>query len=338
MMDDHMAAMVLTSLSVSPVSPVFPQSPSDHLRGESKPFSRAYADSQYSSSFTSGSFLSSTCRSDRSDPSPPLSVPLSGSAPSPSYIGSFPCVDEGIDLEENVRQYFDKATDVVPDKGPKKTMFKCTFPKCGKIFSTCPAVEKHVRGNHLEMKEDSPDLSDHEEEFYYTEIEVNVENVTKTFSDMSTSSSPTSSFEPLKTPISDHDYQRKFHQGQSQGQLQSSSVPGEGAFFGQATSNPIPINMSEVKRSLSWQNSPGFPGQALSPLSRFSRPSPQERLQQHQAQSPKTHTISSSPKSLSQYKKPRSDVRKCRKVYGMENRDMWCTQCKWKKACTRFME
>lgn len=56
----------------------------------------------------------------------------------------------------------------------------------------------------------------------------------------------------------------QFHQGQSQGQIQSSSVPGEGAFFGQATSNPIPINMSEVKRSLSWQNSPGFPGQAVS--------------------------------------------------------------------------
>jgi len=24
------------------------------------------------------------------------------------------------------------------------------------------------------------------------------------------------------------------------------------------------------------------------------------------------------------------------KVYGMDRRDMWCTQCKWKKACTRF--
>ena len=25
-------------------------------------------------------------------------------------------------------------------------------------------------------------------------------------------------------------------------------------------------------------------------------------------------------------------------VYGMENRDMWCTQCRWKKACTRFTD
>lgn len=32
----------------------------------------------------------------------------------------------------------------------------------------------------------------------------------------------------------------------------------------------------------------------------------------------------------------RGEMRKCRKVYGMQGRDSWCTQCKWKKACTRF--
>ena len=74
------------------------------------------------------------------------------------------------------------------------------------------------------------------------------------------------------------------------------------------------------------------------PIRPSPRPSPQERLQQHQAQSPKTHMLSAMPKSIGSHKKPRSEVRKCRKVYGMENRDMWCTQCKWKKACTRFLD
>ena len=32
----------------------------------------------------------------------------------------------------------------------------------------------------------------------------------------------------------------------------------------------------------------------------------------------------------------RDNMKKCRKVYGIDNRDLWCTQCKWKKACTRF--
>lgn len=32
----------------------------------------------------------------------------------------------------------------------------------------------------------------------------------------------------------------------------------------------------------------------------------------------------------------RGETKKCRKVYGMEHRELWCTQCKWKKACSRF--
>nr|XP_036674040.1 zinc finger protein 704 isoform X1 [Drosophila suzukii] len=35
-------------------------------------------------------------------------------------------------------------------------------------------------------------------------------------------------------------------------------------------------------------------------------------------------------------KRTRGENKKCRKVYGMEKRDQWCTQCRWKKACTRF--
>lgn len=42
-------------------------------------------------------------------------------------------------------------------------------------------------------------------------------------------------------------------------------------------------------------------------------------------------TVKSSP-----IRRPRGEAKKCRKVYGMEHREQWCTQCKWKKACTRF--
>nr|KAF6422619.1 hypothetical protein HJG63_008468 [Rousettus aegyptiacus] len=37
-------------------------------------------------------------------------------------------------------------------------------------------------------------------------------------------------------------------------------------------------------------------------------------------------------------RKPRGDAKKCRKVYGMERRDLWCTACRWKKACQRFLD
>jgi hypothetical protein len=37
-------------------------------------------------------------------------------------------------------------------------------------------------------------------------------------------------------------------------------------------------------------------------------------------------------------RRSRGETRKCRKVYGMDSRDSWCTQCKWKKACSRFAD
>lgn len=37
-------------------------------------------------------------------------------------------------------------------------------------------------------------------------------------------------------------------------------------------------------------------------------------------------------------RKPRGEAKKCRKVYGMEKRDLWCTACRWKKACQRFTD
>ncbi|XP_076348160.1 uncharacterized protein LOC143245790 [Tachypleus tridentatus] len=51
-----------------------------------------------------------------------------------------------------------------------------------------------------------------------------------------------------------------------------------------------------------------------------------------------TKSLSTSPKSSPQQRKVRLESRKCRKVYGMDNKDLWCTQCKWKKACIRFVD
>ncbi|XP_023013198.2 uncharacterized protein [Leptinotarsa decemlineata] len=39
---------------------------------------------------------------------------------------------------------------------------------------------------------------------------------------------------------------------------------------------------------------------------------------------------------ISSTKKAKKEGRKCRKVYGVEYKGLWCTQCRWKKACTRF--
>ncbi|KAL1513478.1 hypothetical protein ABEB36_002884 [Hypothenemus hampei] len=48
--------------------------------------------------------------------------------------------------------------------------------------------------------------------------------------------------------------------------------------------------------------------------------------------SPRPH----SPKTPISPRRVRGENKKCRKVYGMDHREQWCTQCKWKKACSRF--
>lgn len=52
----------------------------------------------------------------------------------------------------------------------------------------------------------------------------------------------------------------------------------------------------------------------------------------------KTASPLSPVKTPSSGRKPRRENRKCRKVYGMDKRELWCTQCKWKKACSRFCD
>lgn len=52
---------------------------------------------------------------------------------------------------------------------------------------------------------------------------------------------------------------------------------------------------------------------------------------QQQQQAPQQHRSPLSPN-----RRTRGENKKCRKVYGMEHKDLWCTQCKWKKACSRF--
>lgn len=317
MMDENVAAMVLSNLSCSP------QSPQDFRDIAKHGF--------YSTSASSSGFYSN--QSERSDPSPPTPSHLSESAPAGTAMMFGPYQqDEGVELENGNKMTV------------KRTMYQCTWPGCQKISSTTAGIEKHIRDQHLKLeqreevqRDDSETDSCGEEEFYYTEIEVNVDNVTQGFSDMCSSEiSPTveTHSESFNFVIPDHDYQKKeYRQGFA------SSVPSTSTLFTQtrAMPMPIPIKVSEIQRSLSWQNTHTYATSPSPPMRISNKPSPQERLQQHQAQSPKIHTFPAS-KTLSIHKKPRSEVRKCRKVYGMENRDMWCTQCKWKKACTRFLD
>ncbi|XP_046990805.1 zinc finger protein 395 isoform X1 [Schistocerca americana] len=258
-MDECMAALVLMRLSCSPHSP--------KMRGPSP------------SPGSDASGRSGT-------PSPPLSDAGSASG-STAALWAHLNADEGIVLDD---------FDDLPKrkKAIRTTVYHCTWPGCLAMTTTCAAIESHVRKAHL-GRQNGPENGkdwDHEEEFYYTEVEIGLH----------ASSPPTLSHRDMaRPPYEDPEYQKQLKNGYHKAG---------------------PINIPAGNYSSSASSSPNSPLKhlKLSPRSESSFPT-----------STTSKLLSGSPT-----RKMRGETKKCRKVYGMEHRELWCTQCKWKKACTRF--
>ncbi|KAK5855061.1 hypothetical protein PBY51_005200 [Eleginops maclovinus] len=242
-----------------------------------------------------------------------------------------------------------------------KVMFKCLWKNCGKVLSTAAGIQRHIRTIHLGRNCDS-DCSDGEEDFYYSEIKLHTDLVADGLSSLSPVSpsilspgppppSPLPSFNQLSdshrppqssdvkephaggtTPLSrsapsalylihtDHAYQAT-----APVSIPSSSSNSSGS----ACTSFTPSNSSNF--SISWQSPPvTFTGATVSP----------SKSQGFGEQRSQTIAVLSSPPraTTALSRKVRGEGKKCRKVYGMENRDMWCTACRWKKACQRFTD
>ncbi|KFM71616.1 Zinc finger protein 395, partial [Stegodyphus mimosarum] len=285
-MDDCMAAMVLMSLSCSPKSPCLP------INGWSPP---AIASSSGASSYCSGGGGST-----RATPSPPMVD--SGQT------------DEGIDSDASSSFAADDAFPAPKRKSPCRTkvVFQCTWPGCGQQYQECDQVERHVRTQHLKRAGEALDSegSDHEEEFYYTEMEVESPPSPFLQGSIYSSSVPTLSHLDMARPAHEDPEYKKQTQ-----------------VLGPTVVQASPISIPQLQKSAAWH----LHGYAASAPSNMGSPQKCMRLSIKPTSSP---SKSSSPL----HRRTRSESRKCRKVYGMENRDMWCTQCKWKKACTRFVD
>uniref|UniRef100_A0A8C3TX99 SLC2A4 regulator n=1 Tax=Catharus ustulatus TaxID=91951 RepID=A0A8C3TX99_CATUS len=265
--DEVMAAAVLTSLSASPL--VLGHPPATHAPEPSSEVWKeapAMSSSCSSSSNTSGdwSWDPSSDRSTPSTPSPPLS--------------SHPDGTHFVFGEPTPRKR----------KNSTKVMFKCLWKSCGKVLSSSSGMQKHIRTMHLGRKADL-EQSDGEEDFYYTELDVDVDALTDGLSSL-TPVSPTSSVPP--------------------------AFPGPEA--------PLPPALPILDLALASPCSPpGPPGRSI-------------------AVAP--HPVPSHPRCPPGVtvpcarRRPRGEAKKCRKVYGMEHREMWCTACRWKKACQRFLD
>ncbi|XP_039238903.1 SLC2A4 regulator [Pipra filicauda] len=296
--DEVMAAAVLTSLSTSPL--VLGHPPATHAPepgGEIWKEAPAMSSSCSSSSNTSGDW-SWDPPSDRSTPSTP-SPPLSSHVP-----GTFlptPLSDEGPDEPNGTHFIFGEP---IPRKrkNSTKVMFKCLWKSCGKVLSSSSGIQKHIRTVHLGRKAD-PEQSDGEEDFYYTELDVDVDVLTDGLSSL-TPVSPTSSVPP--------------------------AFPGP-----EAPAPPLPLALPIPDLALASPCSPpGPPGRCHVHTDHAYQGC---RIPPRPPVSPSSPTPPP-PKPPAVPRRPRGDAKKCRKVYGMEHREMWCTACRWKKACQRFLD
>ncbi|XP_061458073.1 zinc finger protein 704 isoform X2 [Rhineura floridana] len=248
--------------------------------------------------------------------------------------------DDGIDEAESSSLLFDEP---IPRKrkNSMKVMFKCLWKNCGKVLSTAVGIQKHIRTIHLGRVGES-DYSDGEEDFYYTEIRLNTDSVADGLSSLSPVSPSVAS--PPSFPSQDV----------SKSELSCAKTDAKGmtplsrsaptnlylVHSDHAYQATAPMNIPGTTKftpngnsfSISWQSpSVTFTGIPISPT--HTRPAGSgEQKQQIQT------VLSSPPRVSVGLRKPRGEGKKCRKVYGMENRDMWCTACRWKKACQRFID
>ncbi|KYN27387.1 hypothetical protein ALC57_03254 [Trachymyrmex cornetzi] len=186
-------------------------------------------------------------------------------------------------------------------------VFKCNWPGCLEIKATVALIEEHVRQSHLLLGPkkskgcDSED--DHEEEFYYQEVAVD-----------HMSSPPTMSHRDMaRPPHEDPEYQK---------QLRLEATPAASNFI-----ENVMVGVREPSNTFTISQSPDCkPG----------TPNKHIKLSPRPLQACHQQNMTVSTGKPSSPRRTRSDVKKCRKIYGMDSRDLWCTQCRWKKACTRF--
>lgn len=311
-LDEVMAAAALTSLSTSPLCPGAPAaafSPEPGL----EPWKEGLVPPPSSYSSSNSGDWGWDLASDQSSPSTP-------SPPLPPETAHF------LFGEPTLRKR----------KSSVQVMFQCLWKSCGKVLSTASGMQRHIRLVHL-GRQAEPEQSDGEEDFYYTELDVGVDTLTDGLSSL-TPVSPTASVPPV------------FPHLELPELLQPPALPS----LLQPLALALPPMLSSVAPPQAchsdhayqveeatgggWEQVSGRCGDERGPGCH----SPQDCMAPIHVELPATEVQACAPalpsKLGANLRKPRGDAKKCRKVYGMDHRDLWCTACRWKKACQRFLD
>ncbi|XP_008287777.1 zinc finger protein 395b isoform X2 [Stegastes partitus] len=329
-MDEIMAAMVLTSLSCNPVV----QSPPQTDPGPAA--SSSSADMECGGGELSDSGSSGYWSWDHGNGSP---------APSPSVTEMDSSPDEGLHME---LEQGEELTAKKP-RSSFRGVYKCLWPSCGKVLTSSVGIKRHIRVLHL----GGSDQSQREEDFYYTKISCET---------VDASSGPAPAQQALGPAPSSHlSWASCGSPPGSELQIPPAHRPRSNSSSGPGPSRPSPLSQSAP--SSFWQIHSEHLYQACSPVQVSVAPrspgsqgwTPSTSVSGHTnppmvkprcrsvsvgeqwLQQNRLQPMSASPsRNHCSFRKGRGEAKKCRKVYGVERKDQWCTACRWKKACQRF--
>ncbi|XP_072303153.1 zinc finger protein 395-like [Eucyclogobius newberryi] len=284
-MDELMAAMVLSSLSCSPLlhSPAHTESSAVAADpgGELSDCSSGY----WSVGHSQGSPVAS----------PPITEPDAGMATP---------IDEGLNMEQEL---FEEPA-LRRRRNSEHAALRCLWPGCEKVLTSIVGIKRHVRTMHLNgCAGEYERCSRSEEDFYYTEV-----------SQCPSPPPPCTPGSPTLAPASPACH----------------SPPG---LSSSAPSSSCDLWQVQVEHSYQ-APPPALIAAAQSPASHWPTPSSTHNKQALQC---RVRSVSVGEQWLQQSapcRRARGDAKKCRKVYGIEHRDQWCTACRWKKACQRFQD
>ncbi|XP_017310869.1 zinc finger protein 395b [Ictalurus punctatus] len=313
-MDEMMAAMVLTSLASRPVI----QSPTQRDPLSHGPLDMECGGGELSDSGSSG-YWSWEHGSVSPAPSPSITE-------TDSSMGQL--ADEGLhmELELGARDEPETRRCKISSRGA----YKCLWPGCSKVLTSRVAMKRHIRILHL----GGPEQSHREEDFYYSEVSSVEEGPMSPSPSVSFTSGPWSSCS--STPS-----QPTSREAPSSSSTLSQSAPSSvwqihTEHLYQACA-PDEVTISPDSPSSCDWTSAGLQLRPQISMSRSRSISVGEQWLQLNSVPTRSHTMSVSPsRGYCSIRKGRGEAKKCRKVYGVERRDQWCTACCWKKACQRF--
>ncbi|XP_051234764.1 zinc finger protein 395 [Dicentrarchus labrax] len=311
-MDELMAAMVLSTLSCSPLlhSPAHPDTAAPPMDCGGGELSDGGSSGYWSVGHGNGSPA----------PSPPIAEPAVGPATPP---------DEGLDMElEHV--LFDEPA---PRKrrNSVKAAYRCLWPTCGKVLTSVVGIKRHIRTTHLCRGGEHERCSRSEEDFYYTEINQQ-QHQSPPLPLLCGPASPASSSSPPSPPSPPPPSPPSPPSPACSDALSRSAPSSSGSF--------LQVQSEHSYQAVPLSHVTSAAAAALNtPTCRWMAP-PTSCLRQGLPF--RVRSVSVGEQWLQHQSAPcrriRGEAKKCRKVYGIEHRDQWCTACRWKKACQRFLD